>query len=164
MKHFKRIVFLLFLSFFLIISLSATPILADNNGDGSPPHSVRGVSCEYVQLVNQYAVKAFPPNHVTAWWGLRDDVVRWTPVLYRWDGTQYIKWRESKVPPAYAYVTPYGLNNGINPGWRNSLTHGQVIFFPFYDLPSGTYTILNVIKWDSNGHVHMEWGPNSCAI
>ncbi|MGO1057730.1 hypothetical protein ACTL32_01235 [Planococcus sp. FY231025] len=164
MKQFKRAAAAFFICLGLAASAFPVNSLAHNNGDGSPPHSVRGVSCEFLTGYGQTGVKAFPPNHVTAWWGLKDDVVRWTPVLYRQQGDQFIKWQAPQIAPAYAYVHSNGFYQGINPGWRSSTGHGQYLFFAFPGLPSGTYTVLNIIQWDSNGHLHMTWAPNSCAI
>lgn len=164
MKRIRKHILLLLLSLAAIVAFSAAPILAHDNGDNTPPHSVRAISCEYIPSTGHYVVKAFPPNHATAWWEREDDVVHWKPVLYQWNGSLFIKVREAKIFPAYAYVTPYGLNQGINPGWRSATTHGQMIFMPFYNLPSGTYSVLNVMKWESNGHVHSVPAPNSCTL
>ncbi|MFD1862004.1 hypothetical protein [Planococcus chinensis] len=163
MKKFKRATVAFFIYLGFAVSLFPTNVLAHNNDDGSPPHLIRGVECEFLQS-GHFRLKALPPNHATAWWGLKDDVVHWTPVLYRWDGTLYIKWQEPTIAPAYAYVHPYGFFQGPNPGWRSETGQGQLDFFPFHSLPSGTYKVLNMIQWDSNGHVHMEWSPNLCTF
>ncbi|RNF39576.1 hypothetical protein [Planococcus salinus] len=164
MKHLGKTASLLLVSCFLMISMSATSVWAHSTGDGSPPHSVRGVSCEYLPINGQVVVKAFPPNHATAWSGFSDDVVYWTPILYRWDGSDYVEWFHSPNAIAYAYVHQTGFYQGINPGWRHSTIHGQLQFHPFYNLPSGTYTVLNLIQWHQNGHEHYEWAPNACTI
>lgn len=164
MMHFRRMIFLFLLFFCLITSISAAPALAHNNGDGSPPHSVRGVLCEYIPVNGQVAVKAFPPNHATAWWGFQDDVVYWTPLLYRWNGSEYIEWIHPPTAIASAYVNPYGFDQGKNPGWRHITQRGPLQFHPFYGLPSGTYTVMHSIEWLRSGHVHYEWAPDYCSI
>lgn len=143
---------------------SATP--ASAHGDGWPYHVVRGVSCQ-VAPTGQWQVRAFPPSDVRSWYTTtfgNGELVDWLPVLYRWDGRQYVRW---SVPPdsvAHAYVSSFGILPDFNAGgaWRNG--QGQTVFFPFTNPPAGTYTVAHLIRWRSTNKVHLQFAPNYCSI
>lgn len=144
----------LFLAF---MTMPASPAIAD--GTGWPPHTVRGVSCD-LSPFGQVQVRAYPPSHVTSWYG-GSELVEWMPILYWWNG---VEWVETAHPSAYsasAEVTSNGLNPNV--GWRSNI--GQLSFFPFMsDLQVGHYTVIHQIHWQSTGQVHYEWAPNSCEL
>ncbi len=132
---------------------------------GDPFHEVRGIDCGYIGSFGR--VRSYPPRQVVSSYPstfANGQVVKWNPVLYRWNGQHYIKWTPLFNWPAYAYVSSYGISQGVNGGWRNSSGHGQLIFVPFDRLPSGTYTVLNQLHWTGTNVYHSQWALNSCAI
>jgi hypothetical protein len=128
-----------------------------------PQHEVRGVACERALTGSGVIVKAFPPRRVLPWGDRRDDVAHWRPVLYRWDGTQWVRWTQPSQWSAYAYVNVQGLSQGTNPGWRNRSSHGQLLFVPYSSLPAGIYTVVHQIQWSSSRRIHDHIAPNSCS-
>jgi len=144
--------------------LTCSPAMAD--GVGWPGHTVSGITCDVAY--GQGIVRANPPSDVRSWYGTdfpHGELADWVPVLYRWDGTQYVKWVEPGNWAAYALVSSFGIDpNPDAGGWRSYTTQGQLLFLPFTDLPAGTYTVLNRIRWQSTGEVHDEWSADACAI
>lgn len=88
MKHFRRVTFLLFLSFVLTASIPASSILANTNGGGPSQLPIAAFTSMHLEMYKNYVVKVFPPNLVPVWQDLRGDMVP----LYQWDGVDYIEW------------------------------------------------------------------------
>lgn len=162
MKGFKRSLLLLLMLLLVVGTLSATPFMAHDTGDDSPDHAVREIACEYNDAGDRVnSVEAFPPEHASSW--SEDDRVSWKPILYRWDGVRYHKWKEYKEATAYAYVTPEGLKEGKDSGWRDNATDDEFGSLVFTNLPSGSFAVINEMTWESNGQVHREVSPNWCG-
>lgn len=142
----------------------APPVLAHNDGGSWPAHDMRTIACEGAFVNGKGIVKAYTPRYATAWSGRSTDTVFWNPILYRYNGKQYVQWTGVGSWDAYAYVTQYGLNPDAKPGWRSTATGAQMSFLSFKDLPTGSYKVLNQLHWVSTGKTHSEWGPNACTI
>lgn len=142
---------------------TASPASAHNDEGNIPTHQVRGISCAGAYSNGKGIVRAFTPRSAVAWEGRSTDTVFWNPILYRFNGQQYVQW-ESLNYPAYAYVTPYGFNRSLQAGWRSSTTNNIIRTAAFTNVPPGYYKVLNQIHWVSTGVTHSEWGYNSCAI
>lgn len=137
---------------------------AAHNGEGNwPSHQVRGISCAGAYSSGKGVVRAYTPRSAVAWEGRATDTVFWNPILYRFNGQQYVQWSSMNYP-AYAYVTPYGFNPNLKAGWRSSSTNNIISSVAFSNLPPGSYKVLNQIHWASTGMTHAEWGPNACAV
>lgn len=87
MKRLTRIVFLLFLSFGLIASVSAASSLAEDH-DGSPQFSLPAFAHMHLEMYKHYVVKTFPTNFVSVWQVYREDMVP----LYQWNGADNMEW------------------------------------------------------------------------
>lgn len=143
---------------------SAATTVSAHSGDGNlPSHQVRGISCAGAYSSAKGIVRAFTPRYAVAWNGRSTDTVFWNPVLYRFNGTQYVQWSSLNFP-AFAYVTPYGFNPNLKPGWRSSSTHNIIRSAAFTNVPPGFYKVLNQVHWVSTSVTHSEWGYNACAI
>lgn len=164
MKRISRSFFLLLLSFIVISAFSVTPVLAHDAGDNTPDHSVNAIACEYSDNLNQDIVKAYPPKQVASKSDSDDDMVTWKPILYRWDGVRYYEWKEFDMPPAYAHVLPDGFGRGKHSGWRDVETEEKIRSITFTNLAKGSYVVINVMTWESDGQVHREVSPNWCDI
>ena len=164
MKRTSRSFFLLLLSFTVIGAFSVAPVLAHDTGEDSPGYSMRAIACEYSGNLDQDIVKAYPPKHVASMADSDDDVVTWKPVLYRWDGVRFHKWKEFEQPSAYAEVTHDGMKDGKHEGWRDFKTDEKIHSITFTNLAKGSYVVINVLTWESDGQVHRFVSPNSCDI
>ncbi|WP_416145249.1 hypothetical protein [Planococcus koreensis] len=122
MKRISRSSFLLLLSFTVIGAFSVMPVYAHDNGDDSPEYFMRAIACEYSKNLNQDLVKAYLLKHGASISESEDDTVTWKPVLYRWDGVRFFKWKEFEMPSAYSGVTPDSMKDGKHSGWRDSET------------------------------------------
>ncbi|MEZ0482206.1 hypothetical protein [Planococcus sp. SSTMD024] len=162
MKGGKRNLFLLWLSLFVIAAFSVAPAMAHDTGDDSPDHSVSASECEYNEAGDRVlSVEAFPPEQVSSF--AEEDLVTWEPVLYRWDGVRYHVWKQYERAIAYAHVNTDGFKEGRNLGWRDAKTDESFGSIDFTNLPAGAFLVMNVITWESDGHVHREVSPSWCG-
>ena len=145
------------------MNFAAEPAAAHNGEANWPSHQVRGISCAGAFNNGKGIVRAYTPRSAVAWDGRATDTVFWNPILYRFNGEQYVQWSSMNYP-AYAYVTPYGFNPNMKAGWRSSSSNNVIRAVAFNNLPPGSYKVLNQIHWASTGMTHSEWGPNACAV
>jgi hypothetical protein len=107
-------------------------------------------------------VKAHPPINVTS--SVQEDIARWRPTLAVWDGTDWAEYARPQTDPGYAYILPGGLNQGLNPGWRSSTTHGQLLFHPFGGLPPGEYAVFHEVVLEQDGTTFTHWSAQTCSF
>lgn len=162
MKGFTKSLLLFLLTLFVLSVILAAPVMAHETADDSPYHVVSATACEYKDAADRVrSVEAFPPEQASSWQEV--DMVSWKPVLFRWDGVRLHKWKEYTAATAYAYVTPDGLKFEGDSAWRDSATDDTFSSLTFTNLPAGSYAVMNVMTWDSNGHVHKEVSPSWCG-
>ena len=148
MKRISRSFLLLLLSITIIGAFSVTPVLARDNGDDSSDYSMQAIACDYSKNLDQEGVKANPQKYMSMS-DSGDQVVTWKPVLYRWDSVRFFQWKEFEMPCAYADVTPDGMKNGKNSGWRD--TEEKMRSITFTNLAKGSYAVINGMTWESDG-------------
>lgn len=162
MKGFTRSLMLCLLSLLVLATITATPVMAHDTSGDTPDHTVSATACEYNDSADRVrSVEAFPPEQVSSW--PKVDMVSWKPVLYRWDGVRMHVWKEYTAVTASAEVTPDGLKSGNEFGWRDNATDDKFSSLTFANLPAGSYAVMNVMTWKSDGHVHKEVSPNWCG-
>lgn len=165
-KQFSKNSFnIIFFVFFMLFGMTfaSSPVFAHDAEGNLPSHQVRGIFCAGAYSSGTGIIRAFTPRSAVAWTGRSTDTVFWNPILYRFNGQQYVQWSSLNYP-AYAYVTPYGFNRSLKAGWRSSSTNNIIRSAAFTNVPPGYYKVLNQIHWVSTGVTHSEWGYNSCAI
>lgn len=165
MKRIRNSLFLLLLSSTVFVGVSMLPVLAQASEAYSTSYysdySMHNIACEYNDDIGQYTVKAYPPKNVTSMSNTELDVVTWTPVLYHWDGVRFHVWNKFDMPSAYAKVTPHGIEHG---GWFDTETQEKFDSVTFKNLPSGSFAVMNVMTFESNGEVLRKVSPNTCDI
>jgi hypothetical protein len=102
------------------------------------------------------------PVNMVSWYGGLESV-RWSPDLYRWNGSQWVLYDGSK-PWYQASVNRYGLLTGSgqtgSPIWQNTSTRKWV---PndggpsFYNLPRGYYMVAEHYWWMKPNVAHSQW-------
>lgn len=92
------------------------------------------------------------------------DLVKWHPVLYRWDGVRFYTWKKFDRASAYAKAMSNGSGHRKLANWRDTKTHDKVESVTFKNLPAGPYTVIHVLAWESNGKVVRHVSPNWCDI
>ncbi len=164
MKRTRKSLFLLLLSLTVIGAFSVMPISAHSPGDDSPNYTMRAIACEFDEDLDQTVVKAFPPKYVTSVSNSEHDKVTWHPELYRYDGDRFHKWKSFKTAPAYTKVSPNGVGHKKTANWIDTETHNNFDSVTFKNLPSGSFTVIHVLTWDSNGKKVRSVSPNWCYI
>lgn len=118
------------------------------------------VGCEVSE--SQARALAYPPRAVTS--SAEEDIAYWRPTLARWDGNDWVQYRVPGDWVAYAYILPGGINQGTNPGWRHMTGHGQLLFFPFPDLPTGEYMVFHEVSLTQSGTAFQGWSSQRCVV
>ncbi len=141
-----------------LLAATLAPQPAEAHGTGIPYHQSGGASCWYGS--NGYLnVQSKVPAQMRSWYGGMENV-RWSPDLYRWNGTSWQLYDQSK-PWMQAAANGNGLVRQQDGTYWTNLQTG----FPylqgngpvFSNLPRGSYAVKEYYYWLSSGHKHTQW-------
>ena len=143
-----------------LIGLLALPALAPERAEA------HGTYVPYHQIGNwfydNYGLGVYPPrimrpSKAVSCYDAQE--VRWSPDLYRWNGSSWVLYNRSA--PWYAALTSSGgycYMQAFYGYWWNTVTYRTLLFHRFGSLPRGYYyAIKNYMYWRSLGRTHVQW-------
>lgn len=136
----------LLLAMVLLILGGSQSAVSAHSQTGIPYHVPGGMSC-FVDSLNRRVVRALPPLDMRSITGAIENV-RWSPDLFRWDGTAWVKY-DPRAPWFLGAANSGGLLPQNGTLWWDGVY--SLRNWDYSSLPRGSYAVKEYYGWDANG-------------